>query len=236
VQRRTYRAEIAYDGGAFGGYQRQPGLRTVESTLIDALSPLAGPLPAIPAGARTDRGVHATAQVVSFWSRFALDLAALREAIDRAVPEALVACDLRAVPRWFHARASAVSRRYVYLLDEGGVLDAQRIDRMLLPLIGRRCFGAFARDLPAGARTVTTLADARARRTCHLGREVLRFDFAAASFLRRQVRVMVATAARECERGAPENVLLDLALSGDRSATAPPAPPGGLYLVRVGYG
>ena len=87
---------------------------------------------------------------------------------------------------------SARGRRYVYLLpDSEGRHDAFRVDRMLGALVGRRDFGAYARDTPAGKSTMRRLWEARARRVRHEGVGAIRFDFAGDGFLRRQVRVTV---------------------------------------------
>ena len=98
--------------------------------------------------------------------------------------------ELREVPRSFHASFSATGRRYVCLLDDD--VDVQQLHAMLQPLVGKRCFSAFARDTPAGRSTVRQLWAASARRC---GSQ-LRLDFHASGFLRRQVRVTVATAVR----------------------------------------
>lgn len=231
MTRVTYRLELAYDGAAFRGYARQPGLRTVEGALADALAEFLPDRPGLPCGGRTDRGVHATAQVVSFWSRGSLPIADVAARIEAAGAGDLVVQDLRVVPRWFHARYSASQRRYVYLHDDPSV-DVARLDRLLGALVGLLCFSAFARDTPPGANTRRALDLATARRSDG-GR--IRFDFAARSFLRRQVRVLVATALREAIAGADDHSLVQIAATGDRRASAHPAEPGGLYLSKIAY-
>jgi tRNA pseudouridine38-40 synthase len=230
--RHTYRVTLAYDGGAFWGFSQQRGLRTVESTLVTALRPLLPELPRVAVGGRTDRGVHAVGQVVSFWSRGPLRHEDIADAIDGAAPGELCVRDVREVPRRFHAGFSASFRHYAYRLRDDGRFDAERLDALLAPLVGRRCFGVFARDTATGASTVRRLRRASARRD---GLAEICFDFVADGFLRRQVRVMVATALREQQRGAPEDALLTLCRRGDRGATARPVDAAGLYLVAVGY-
>lgn len=115
MERRRYALRLLYDGGRFRGFQRQPGLPTVQEALEDALAPLGvrGPLAV---AARTDAGVHALDQIVSFAVRAALDPEALRRALNAALPEGLVVLDAWRVPDRFHARASALARTYVYLV------------------------------------------------------------------------------------------------------------------------
>lgn len=106
---------LAYEGGAFRGFQRQPGLPTVQEALEAALRPL-GLAGRLDVAARTDAGVHALAQVVTFWSRIPHDPAALRAAVNAATPPGLLCLAASRVPGSTHARASAASRRYVYLV------------------------------------------------------------------------------------------------------------------------
>lgn len=115
MEKRRYALQLAYDGGAFRGFQRQPGLPTVQEALERALRPL-GLAGRIDVAARTDAGVHALAQVVTFWARADHDPEALRAAVNRATPPELwCRAAARADPS-LHARASARARRYVYLV------------------------------------------------------------------------------------------------------------------------
>eukprot|EP00897_Mesotaenium_endlicherianum_P007663 jgi/Mesen1/6925/ME000359S06126 len=136
--RATWRMKVAYNGAAFDGWQAQPGLFTVQGVLEEALAPFAegklaqarrqkgekGKAQVVVAG-RTDKGVHAAAQVCSFYT-WEQDTEAddIVEAINAAVPGALRATDVSQVPRSFHPNFSATWRRYVYLLPlhdgEGG--------------------------------------------------------------------------------------------------------------------
>lgn len=235
MNRCTYRAEIAYDGTAFAGFAHVPGERTVWSVLREALVAILPGFGKLAAAGRTDRGVSATGQVISFVSRDPVECSVIMRTLDEAAPGALVALDVRRVAHKFHAQFSASARRYVYLCPDDGTVDVRRLDAMLRALVGRRDFNAFARETPLGKKTVKTLIEARARRAMGESGPVLRFDFAGDAFLRRQVRVLVATALREAHASDDERVLVRLAEAGDRRATALPAPPEGLHLVKVGY-
>ncbi|MBK6684839.1 MAG: hypothetical protein IPG45_10225 [Deltaproteobacteria bacterium] len=230
----TYRATIAYEGRAFGGYARQLDLDTVEAALLEALGLVLPAAPTIAVAGRTDRGVSAIGQVVSFRAGGRGLGDRIQEAIDRVRPGSLTCLEVREVDRRFHAQFSARARRYVYLHPDTGV-DIARLDRMLGALQGRRCFGAFARDTPPGQSTVRSLREARARREQVDGQAMIRFDLLADAFLRRMVRVLVATAIREAVAGAADEALVVLAAAGDRRGTALPAPAEGLTLSRVIY-
>src|SRR5688572_19548755 len=82
--RQTYRVTLAYEGAPFTGFARQAGKRTVESVLVASLQPLVPELEVVAVGGRTDSGVSASGQVISFWSRAQLDRSVISDAIDRA--------------------------------------------------------------------------------------------------------------------------------------------------------
>lgn len=203
----------------------------MEASLVKALAPLIPGLEGVSVGGRTDRGVSATGQVISFWSRKGLLLSDLEAVLDSAAPGAIVCRSVERVPRWFHAQFSARWRRYVYRMPADPTVDVARADRMLGSLLGRHDFSAYARATPAGKSTVRKLVEARVRADA----EGIRFDFKGESFLRKQIRVMVATTLREARAGSNDDVLLALAEANDRNLTAYPAEPEGLVLERIGY-
>jgi tRNA pseudouridine38-40 synthase len=192
----------------------------------------------------TDRGVHALAQVVSFHTRAPLALEPLRAAIvappsrgattfreldDVLQGRSFQLRELTETPRSFHASFSALARRYRFRADSD--VDPAGLQRMLEPLVGERCFSAFARDTPPGKRSVKRLLSVQVS----AAPDGANVEMAASGFLRRQVRVMMATALRELARGAPPEALLELASRGDRRLTAPPAPADRLCLWAVDY-
>src|SRR5512133_82132 len=115
MERRFHAVELAYDGTRFRGFQRQPGLPTVQEALETALASVGVRAP-IAVAARTDAGVHAVGQVVSFSVRAALDVDALRRGLNAALPEGILVRAVHRVAASFHARNSAVARTYVYLV------------------------------------------------------------------------------------------------------------------------
>ncbi len=225
---------FAYDGRAFAGYARQPGVSTVEGALRSSLEPIAPGFRRMAVAGRTDRGVSASAQVVSFRADRAVPPAEIGDAVDRAAPGSITCLSAEPAPRGFHAQFWATERRYLYLWTKQEDLSlAPEIDRLLRPLVGRRCFNAYARETVEGASTVRTLRSARCRRTSVGEQAALAFEFSADGFLRRMVRVLVATALDAARRGEGERTLVELAAAGDRSRTARPAPSEGLRLSGV---
>jgi tRNA pseudouridine(38-40) synthase len=215
----------------------QPGRKTVEGCLRDALVPLLPPQQRrlnLRVAGRTDRGVSAHGQVVSFSAMEKIALAAIERSVDAIAPNELAALEVSEMGKSFHAQFSAIARHYTYLLPDEET-DVRKVDRLIGALIGKRDFSAFARDTPKGKTTTRTLLRASARRIREEERELIRFDFSGVAFLRRQVRIMVSTAIREARAGAPDDRLVELAESRDRFQTAPPADPAGLTLVRITY-
>jgi len=119
MERRTYALKLAYDGAAFRGWQRQPGLPTVQQAMEDALAALLGERVRVLGAARTDAGVHAEGQVASFAVRRALSPGTLRELRAPAGLRILAAAPARPA---FHARSSAAGKRYRYRFAAGSPL------------------------------------------------------------------------------------------------------------------
>ena len=231
----TYRVTLGYDGTQFSGYARQPDRCTVEGVLRSGLAPfLNGRRPALACGGRTDRGVHAIGQVVSFKLPGDVALAEIGARLDNQHPGLWIE-DVRRAPSWFHAHFSARCRHYVYLAPAPPQTCPRRLQRQLDMLQGRRCFSAFARDTPAGQNTNKRLMRATVRAETIEGAPGLRFDLQADGFLRRMVRVLVATGLKSAHRDAPDDALAMLAERGERRATESPAPPDRLYLTAIRY-
>ena len=253
VERRFYAVLVTYDGGRFRGFQRQPGLPSVQGALEDALL-AAGVRASLAVAARTDAGVHALGQVVSFSTRAALETGALRRALNSALPEGITALSVAEAGRAFHARADALSRTYVYLVgapapgcahgyawslpDERAFpglvspsLDPDALRRCLAAAAGTHDFRAFAR--PGEARgTVRTVTRA----------EVVSAEWAplhaivieGRGFLRAMVRHLVGTAVSAAVGRAPPDAIRELLAQGGRYRGVR-APGWGLTLAQVTY-
>jgi tRNA pseudouridine38-40 synthase len=253
MEKRRYAMRIAYDGGAFRGFQRQPGLPTVEQALLGALAPL-GIAPRLEVAARTDAGVHALSQFVSFWARADLDPAELRAAVNAGAPPALTCLDAWRAPPAFHARASATSRTYFYLIGlpppdglqgrawllpderafagvEARTLDLPAMSEALAAAVGEHDFVGFAR--PGEQRgTVRTLLHAQVTRA-EWG-PVYCVTLTGKGFLRAQVRNLVGTVAAVGLGLAPASRIGDLLRARERYRGVR-APAWGLTLSRVSY-
>jgi tRNA pseudouridine38-40 synthase len=246
-----YALKIEYHGGEFSGWQRQAAHPSVQGAVEAALARLERDVPSVAAAGRTDAGVHAQGQVAHCDLAKDWDPFRLREALNfhlRPAPVAIVACAL--VPDSFHARFSALERRYLFrllsrrappTLDRGRVwhvprpLDLAPMQEAAQHLLGRHDFTTFRAAMCQAASPVKTLdaLDIEEVAVPH-GCEV-RFHVRARSFLHNQVRSFVGTLER-VGAGAwtPEDVRTALE-ARDRAACGPVAPPQGLYLAYVAY-
>ena len=247
------RATVAYDGSGFAGFAAQPpGVRTVAGTLSSALSRvLGGASVDLTCAGRTDAGVHAWGQVVSFDApaeRF--DAARVQRAVNKLLAPAVVVREIGvANDAAFDARFSAQARRYRYTVLNDPVPDPflaatawwvpQPLDIPLLrlacdPLIGEHDFSSFCRrpDDPA-ATLVRRVLDARWE--VEDDGRVLRFWIEANAFCHQMVRAITGTLV-DCGLGKRHpGELAGILRAHDRAAAGPVAPPHGLCLWAVRY-
>lgn len=239
----TYRLDLAYDGSRFFGYAKQPDVRTVQGDVEAALEPHTGGVETFVAG-RTDKGVHATEQVVSFTCD-AIDTDRVMWSLNSQLAPEIAARRLVEVPIDFHARYSATGRAYRYRINNSSVhdplsagttftyqepLDVDSMNRAVATLVGSHDFAAFCRKQD-GKATKRVVLWAYWRRTG----DIVEFSIGANAFCHQMVRSIVG-ACLEVGRGriAPDAVLEILA-SQDRHRSAGAAPPHALVLVAVAY-
>lgn len=246
-----YALKIEYDGGPFAGWQRQSGQASVQETVETALRRLEPDAPGIAAAGRTDAGVHATGQVAHCDLAKNWDPFRLSEALNwHLKPHPVAILKAAPVPDDFHARFSAVERRYLFRLlsrrapathDRGLVwqvlnrLDVETMREGAAHLIGRHDFTTFRSVQCQSDSPVKTLDEITIEEiSVPEGREY-RFRLKARSFLHNQVRSIVGTLERVGAGGwRPDDVGQALA-ARDRSACGPVCPPQGLYLTGVSY-
>jgi tRNA pseudouridine38-40 synthase len=242
----TYRLVVEYDGTAFHGLQYQPTLRTVAGALEDALSRLFRGTVKITAAGRTDAGVHATGQVVSFRTERDFPIERLVLALNANTPVDLVVRDAQVVDDAFSARFDARERIYDYLILNRGFpsalwrtrawhcvrpIDDARFAAAALPLVGEHDFVTFCGELPERGGTVREVRAIELTRD----RDLLRVTVRGNAFLHRMVRVLVGTVIAAAT-GYREVDFPALALAArDRRAAGPTAPAHGLYLAGVRY-
>lgn len=237
---------IAYDGTAFQGWQSQPSGYTVQDHLERALSVIADAAIRVHGAGRTDAGVHACAQVAHFDAETTRSDAAWVRGANAGLPPAIAVQWSAPVPDAFHARYSARSRSYRYVLYGHpvrpsllagrtgwfhGALDLEAMRRAAAMLAGEHDFSAFRSSECQAKNPVRVLERATVARR---GPYVL-FDFTANAFLHHMVRNMVGCLVYVGNGKHPPEWILQVMEGRDRRLAAPTIAAAGLYLTDVRY-
>jgi tRNA pseudouridine38-40 synthase len=232
---------IAYDGTRFRGWARQPGDRTVEGVLDEAVTRLYGSSGGLAVAGRTDTGVHALANVVSLDVEGGPPPERAVEALNAVLPKDIAVVRAEQAADDFNARFSARSRSYRYRiwrrrerspfelnrsLWHPRPLDLQRLSASAAMVIGEHDFRAFTPAETEHQAFVRSVEDARWRDRG----DTVEFEITADSFLRHMVRTLVGTMLTR----DPDD-FVDLLAGAPRDHAGSTAAPCGLYLVGVAY-
>lgn len=243
-RRRVFRLVVEYDGSGFFGWQVQPGARTVQGELEDALARVLGEPVRVSGAGRTDRGVHALGQVASFQTAAHRSEDEIRGALDAWLPPDVVVKEVAAAGADFHARHSAVSRRYRYRMClERTALDRDRCWFLPYPVRVGRMRGGAARFLGEHDFRAFTVAAGEVENTRAIVKDVrlrrrgdsLTFEIEANRFLRKMVRAIVGTLVGVARGRFGVGIINEALSTGECDRGLPVAPARGLYLVSVTY-
>lgn len=237
---------IQYDGTDFHGWQIQPGLRTVQGCLADALRRLSGEKVKIIGAGRTDAGAHALGQIANFHLEKEFDVAELQRALNSLLPWDVRIVTLSHAPDRFHARRDARSKLYRYQIYTGPVispfayryylhfprsLDIEKMEEAAEAFIGAHDFTAFAASASSSSNRVRTVFRSELARA---GRRLF-YLIEADGFLQHMVRSIVGTLIEVgLGRIGPDEIELILR-SRERARAGPTVAARGLFLVRVNY-
>lgn len=246
---RTFLAALHFDGAGFVGWQRQPAGRSVQVEFERVLERLFGRRTVAHAAGRTDAGVHAVGLAVSFSAPASWQASALRRALNALLPKDCWVESLHPMQPGFHARKSALTRRYRYDIGTddasaspfrrryewalGRPLDTAALRAAATLLLGEHDFRAFAaKGQPKPHYRCRLL---RAEWTVRPEGRGVSFHVEADRFLHHMVRMLVGTMV---DVGLDRRPLADIEAlleRGDNSETSPPAPPQGLHFVAATY-
>jgi tRNA pseudouridine38-40 synthase len=240
------RLTLAYDGTSFRGWARQPGQRTIAGILETALQQVLGVIPRLSVAGRTDAGVHARGQVVSFDADL-YDLGRLQRQLNSMLGPEVVVTDARFAPSDFDARFSATAREYRYRIDTGpfadpfsarwvwhreGDLSVPRMRAAAAHLVGEHDFASFCRRPPDDSSTMRRLE----RLAVSRDGDRVEISARANAFLHQMVRALVGTLVVVGAGRLEPDAMASILAARDRSSSPQMAPAHGLTLERVVYG
>jgi len=248
---RTIKLTLAYDGTAYAGWQRQPGKRTLQETVEQAITAVVGHRTIIAGSGRTDAGVHALAQVAHFDTNSTLAPSVLQRALNARLPADIAVTQAAEVSFAFHARKSAVSKRYRYVIVNSrtpdvfrrgfawhycyGKLDDAAMHRAAQHWRGTHDFRTFETQWPQRSSSVRTVFDIGVARLPAPEAKIVQFEVSADGFLYNMVRTMVGTLVEVGRGRKSESWPAELLSAGDRRLAGMKAPAAGLFLVDVRY-
>jgi len=243
----AYKLTLEYDGAGFSGWQKQPGRRTAQGALEDALATMLRGPARVQGASRTDAGVHALGQVASFEREEELDPGRLVRGLSAICRPDLAVVEAAVAPPGFNARFDSRGKRYEYAILNRSApspmagraswhvprpLDVDAMREAAGRIVGTHDFAGF-RAADCGredtVRTITLL---------EIGRgdlERITFVVEGTGFLKYMVRIMVGTLVGVGLGRLPPGVIDELFESRDRARAGQTAPPHGLTLVKVFY-
>ena len=242
-----YRLTIEYDGSPFVGWQMQANGPSVQAAIEIAVEACAEQRVLVHGAGRTDAGVHALGQVAHVDLNWRWDANRLREALNHHLKQHPIAIlEVEAVSEDFHARFSAIGRRYLYRIINrrpplaierarawrvAVPLDADAMHEAAQVLVGKHDFTTFRASYCQAKSPVKTLDSLNVERAG----DVIEIRAGSRSFLHHQVRSMAGTLKLVGEGKWTKKRLSEALEARDRKACGPVAPAEGLYLTNVVY-
>lgn len=246
---RNLKLTVAYDGGAYHGFQRQrdESLPTIQGMLESGWSRLVGERVKVIGAGRTDAGVHADGQVVNFRTESrAIPAARVPYAMNSVLPRDIRVIGCEEAPFDFHAQYDALSKRYVYRMlnlpfplprfrhDTYFVpkpLDTEAMNRAAQALVGRHDFAAFTEVRQVAGSTVRHMFRCAVEREGGIVKVIVEAD----GFLYHMVRAIAGTLLKVGDGSQPPAWVEEVLQSGDRRLAGPTLPGKGLVLESIKY-
>lgn len=246
IQLRNIKLVMAYDGGRYHGFQRQNNAVSVQNILEQKLAIVFGEQIQLAASGRTDAGVHAYGQVVSFFTKGTIPIDRVVRAVNSHLPTDIVVRLAEEMPPDFSARHSAKDKIYIYKIQQGEVLnpftrqyawyirkelDLNKINEAMQYIIGTYDFSAFRAAGSAPMHPVRTIFEAR----CDRNGQMIEFLFWGNGFLYHMVRNLVGTLVNVGKEKITPKEFKAILDGKDRTKAGMTAPAQGLYLKEVNY-
>lgn len=244
---RNIKLTIEYDGARYLGWQRLGDSdKTIQGKIENVLSNMTGSQVEIVGSGRTDAGAHARGQVANFKTSSAMDLFAMRDYLNHALPRDIVIKEVEEVPERFHARYHAVGKKYSYYVWNNVIpsaflrkyshhypetLDMDKMNAACEKLAGTHDFIGFSSLKKSKKSTVRTIDEITIQKEGNL----LHFTFTGEGFLYNMIRIMMGTILG-VGAGTMELDAIDaIFANGIRSGAGITVPPQGLFLDEVYY-
>jgi tRNA pseudouridine38-40 synthase len=246
---RTIKLTLAYDGTAYAGWQAQAGPPTLQQSLEQAIERITGERLRVNASGRTDSGVHALGQVVSFETDSQLPIEKIERALNAELPRDMAVLVAQEAPPGFHARRHAKRKRYRYVLRDSptpgvfdrryawqvfGRLDDAAMQRAAVALVGEHDFSSFETSGSPRQSNVRTVFAVDVIRTAD-DPDRIWVEVEADGFLYNMVRSIVGTLVAVGRGGQSEGWPAEVLAARDRRAAGKTAPAKGLFLLWVRY-
>lgn len=246
----TFKLTVAYDGTAYSGWQAQRGRRTVQGEIERVLLRILRQETPVRASGRTDAGVHALGQVVSFAAATSIAPERMQRALNGHLPADICALAVEKAPPGFHATYDAIGKLYRYVLCDGPLrdvfqhrycwqypqrLNAEAMHEAAQLLLGTHDFRSFESHWPNRQSSVRTVSRLDVRRDAALGSDTVVIEAYADGFLYNMVRAMVGTLVEVGRGRRSPDWIGNVLAAGNRGRAGHTAPPQGLFLVRVDF-
>lgn len=249
---RNLKFTLSYDGTDFSGWQVQPGTATIQGTLASAIGRVTGEKVLPQASGRTDAGVHALAQVVTFVTESSVPTANFQKALNDILPSSVRVLQVEEAAADFHARHAAKAKTYRYRICRGAIcppflaryvwhypypLEEATIASAAAFVIGEHDFTSFAAVDPERGREDELSSNVRQIFSSEWKRAGEEFVYMVrgSGFLHHMVRNLVGTFILVGKGNLKPEEIRRILEAKNRSQAGPTAPANGLYLVSVEY-